>query len=199
MKVGYAMAEAIRSIRRVPLMAVVSVGTIGLSLMVFGLFLLVTYNVQGVVQELRAKVDVEAFLEEDITGETLTGLRSEVATLSGVLEIHYVSKEQAKARFAADFGDSLLSLLEGLAAWLDTFGPAVTHAHLQMRGEGRSLVRFDRFPDRAAEAVGILGEAGYAGSFALEFTEGTGADDENIDDLFANALRDLAFLKELLA
>ena len=113
MKVGYAMAEAIRSIRRVPLMTVVSVGTIGLSLMVFGLFLLITYNVQGVVQELRAKVDVEAFLEDDITAETLTGLRTEVAALSGVLEIHYVSKEQAKARFAADFGDSLLSLLEG--------------------------------------------------------------------------------------
>jgi cell division transport system permease protein len=113
MKIGYAMTEAIRSIRRVPLMTIVSVGTIGLSLMVFGLFLLVTYNVEGAVHELRAKVDVEAFLEEEVEEEALSRLRAEVATVSGVQEVHYISKEQARVRFAADFGDSLLSLLEG--------------------------------------------------------------------------------------
>jgi len=113
MKVGYAVAEAFRSIRRVPLMTTVSVGTIGLSLMVFGLFLLVTYNVQGVVQELRAKVDVEAYLEEGVRGQALSRLRAEVATIPGVQEVRYISKEQARARFVADFGDTLLSLLEG--------------------------------------------------------------------------------------
>jgi hypothetical protein len=40
---------------------------------------------------------------------------------------------------------------------------------------------------------------GFAGSYTLEFTEGTGASDESIDGLFGSALSDLRFLKELLA
>ena len=42
-------------------------------------------------------------------------------------------------------------------------------------------------------------DCGFAGSWTLEFTGGTGAADENIEDLYAGALADLAFLKELLA
>jgi len=137
MTVGYGITEAFRSIRRVPLMTTVSVGTIGLSLMVFGLFLLVTYNIQNVVQELRAKVDVEVFLEEDVRGDALARLRAEIATVSGVQDVQYISKEQARARFVADFGDTLLSLLEGnpLPASL-----LITLVDDQRTAEGASVV-----------------------------------------------------------
>jgi len=102
---GYAMVEAIRSMRRVPLMTTVSVGTIALSLMVFGLFLVVTYNVRGALLEVQAKVDVEAYLEEDVEGEALSLLRAEIATIPGVESVRYISKDQARERFAAEYGD----------------------------------------------------------------------------------------------
>lgn len=111
MKLGYAIVEAIRSMRRVPLMTTVAVGTITLSLMVFGLFLVVTYNIQGALQEIQAKVDVEAYLEEGVEGEALSLLRAEIATIPGVESVRYISKEQARNRFAADYGDTLLALL----------------------------------------------------------------------------------------
>jgi cell division transport system permease protein len=136
-KLTYAITEAFRSIRRVPLMTTVSVGTIGLSLMVFGLFLLITYNVQGIVEELRAKVDVEVFLEEEVRGETLSVLRAEIATIPGVQDVHYISREEARARFVADFGDTLLSLLEGnpLPASL-----LITLTEDQRTAEGAALI-----------------------------------------------------------
>lgn len=112
MKLGYALTEAFRSIRRIPLMTTVAVGTIALSLMVFGLFLVITYNVRGALEEIRARVDVEAYLEEGVTGGDLSRLRAEVATLPGVEGVRYVSKEQARARFVAEYGDTLLSLLD---------------------------------------------------------------------------------------
>jgi len=86
---------------------------------------------------------------------------------------------------------------EGLQEWFDLFGPAVTHAHLQMR-EGERLVRFDRRPELAAEAVEVLRRNAFAGSYTLEFTEGTATPGESIEELFANALLDLRFLKDLL-
>ena len=111
MTLGYAIVEAVRSMRRVPLMTTVAVGTIALSLMVFGLFLVVTYNVREALREVQSRVDVEAYLEEGIEGEVLARLRAEIATVPGVESVRYISKDQARARFAAQYGDSLLALL----------------------------------------------------------------------------------------
>ena len=112
MNLGYAIAEAFRSIRRVPLMSAVSVGTISLSLMVFGLFLLVTFNVRQELAGLQAQVDVEAYLEASVTDDLLVRLQAEVASVPGVAAVRYVSTEEARERFVADFGDTLLNLLE---------------------------------------------------------------------------------------
>jgi cell division transport system permease protein len=111
MNLGYAIVEAVRSMRRVPLMTTVAVGTIALSLMVFGLFLVVTYNVREALREVQSRVDVEAYLEEGIEGEALARLRAETATVPGVESVRYISKDQARERFAAQYGDSLLALL----------------------------------------------------------------------------------------
>ena len=88
--------------------------------------------------------------------------------------------------------------LDTLAEWFELFGPAITHAHLQMRDDDDGMVRFDRFPQRARKALSILKSFDFQGSFTLEFTEGTGSPYENIEDLYENAQRDLACLKDIL-
>ncbi|NLF31474.1 MAG: TIM barrel protein [Planctomycetes bacterium] len=84
-----------------------------------------------------------------------------------------------------------------LDAWLDTFGPGVRHAHLQMRDE-RNVIPFSAKPDVARRSIETLRRAGYDGSYTLEFTAGTLAPDETVDLLWANALADKAFLEDLL-
>jgi cell division transport system permease protein len=93
-------------------MSTVSVGTISLSLMVFGLFLLVTFNVRHELTRLQTQVDVEAYLDASVTGEMLVRLQAEVASVPGVAGVRYVSTEEARERFVADFGETLLNLLE---------------------------------------------------------------------------------------
>ena len=82
-----------------------------------------------------------------------------------------------------------------LTEWLDRFGPAVAHAHVALRDAGRS-VRLDRRGHHVEDVLAILHDAGYAGSFTLEFTEGTGEPDESIEPLWRAALADLRFLRE---
>jgi len=91
-----------------------------------------------------------------------------------------------------------LNRLESLQPWFDAFGPAVRHAHLQMRQDDRTVVRFDERPERARRAVQIMRNSAFDGSCTFEFARGMNAPGENIDDLLANALLDLAFLKEVL-
>jgi len=91
------------------------------------------------------------------------------------------------------------SRLDSLQAYLDRFGPRVVHAHLQMRpGHGDFFAFRDRV-DVAKEAIGVMQQAGFAGSYTLEFAVGTGAEGESAETLYAAALEDLAYLRDLLA
>jgi sugar phosphate isomerase/epimerase len=88
--------------------------------------------------------------------------------------------------------------VELLRAWFGHFGEAVTHSHVALRDEqGSARLRSD--PAHVREVLAVMRGEGYAGSFTLEFTEGTSAPDENIDALWRAALDDLRFLRECLA
>jgi hypothetical protein len=72
-------------------------------------------------------------------------------------------------------------------------GSRITHVHANLSSEGPMA------EDRVRARVALLREAGFRGSFTIEFTEGVGADDERVEDLFANAVRDARLLRKCLA
>ena len=92
----------------------------------------------------------------------------------------------------------LMNDLDRLKEWFSAFGQSITHTHIQMVDEDGKRVRLESDPKHVKEAIKIMRRAGYRGSFTLEFTEGTSALDENIEDLWKAALDDLSFLKSLL-
>lgn len=88
--------------------------------------------------------------------------------------------------------------LEELRTWFECLGRSITHAHVQMRGEDGKLARLDRKPSFVKEALHVMLEEGFKGTFTIEFTEGVGTADEDIEGLFRAAARDLSFLKTQL-
>ncbi len=93
----------------------------------------------------------------------------------------------------------LMSDLDRLKEWFSVFGKSITHAHVQMVDENGKRIRLERNPKHVREAINVMRGEGYRGSFTLEFTEGTSAPDENMEDLWKAALDDLRFLKSLLS
>ena len=105
---------------------------------------------------------------------------------------------------AADLGvevilHALLAPEERVRRYLELFGPAVTHIHVQLTDEDGQRTRLDADPDLVRERLRILREGGFCGSYSLEFTAGTATPDEDMETLWQNALADLAFLREELA
>lgn len=86
--------------------------------------------------------------------------------------------------------------LERLAAWFRLLGPKITHAHVQLRTRDDLFLRLDRDPGYVREALAVMREGGFRGSFTLEFAEGTRSASENMEELFSAVLADLAFLRE---
>jgi hypothetical protein len=89
--------------------------------------------------------------------------------------------------------------LDRLKAWFACLGPRITHAHVQLRAENGVVQCLYREPKLVKEALHIMLEEGFTGTYTLEFTEGTSSPDENMETLFNAALNDLDFLQQCLA
>ena len=86
--------------------------------------------------------------------------------------------------------------LEKLPQWLDLFGDEVKHIHLQLRDDDYKLINYAQNLGKVHETLDLLQSRQFKGSYTLEFTAGIGADGESPDLLYANALKDLAVLRE---
>jgi sugar phosphate isomerase/epimerase len=83
---------------------------------------------------------------------------------------------------------------ERLDEWFDEFGERLSHVHVQLSRDGQYM-RLERWPERVDETLEVLTRRGFAGTYTLEFTEGTRTEGETMGLLWDNALRDLEFLR----
>jgi len=86
---------------------------------------------------------------------------------------------------------------EGLRRWFESLDGRIVHSHVQFRVDGKPL-RLTAAPERNRDVLAALREAGYAGSFTLEFTEGMNRPNEDIETSYRYALDDLSFLRDNL-
>ena len=101
--VGYAFEEAIASIRRAGRSAVVSVITIAIAFVTLGGFLLLSVNVQGMLDRWLEAAEMSVYLNDNATEEERAALESALRARPEVAGVEYVGKERALERFRADF------------------------------------------------------------------------------------------------
>ena len=101
--VGYALEEAWVSLRRSGRSALVSIGTIAIAFMTLGGFLLVSVNVQGVLDQWLQAAEMSIYLHDTASEEDRLALEQFLRSQPMVADVEYVSREQALERFRADF------------------------------------------------------------------------------------------------
>lgn len=101
----YCFSEAATRLWRARGPSVLAVVTIGLSLFVLGLFLLLNANLQRLVSRWGESAELSIYLQDEVTAEELKTI-DDVAAQSGLADRRaYVSKDEALKRFRADFPD----------------------------------------------------------------------------------------------
>src|SRR5919112_443119 len=101
---GFFLAEALKNIRLNLLMSITAVTTTFICILVFGLGLLVSAHIQGVIGSVREDVSVEAFMP-DASSEEIDALAEKVEGWPEVASVTTVSEEQAFAEFKDKFKD----------------------------------------------------------------------------------------------
>jgi cell division transport system permease protein len=91
----YALREALNALRRTPMLSFLSALMIALSLLVIGLFGLVTSNIQSGLNQLESRVEVVAFLRDDADYNAVRIAQQDLSRLPQIREVRYISRAQA--------------------------------------------------------------------------------------------------------
>jgi cell division transport system permease protein len=112
MSLSYTLKESISGFKRTKLSTIVSIVTISISLLLLGVFAVITINTSRFIDTLRDKVEMEAFVQEPIRREELSDLIRNVTEIPGVGQVIYISKEEAAQIFKEQFGEDIQNVLE---------------------------------------------------------------------------------------
>jgi len=109
----FVIREALIGLRRNGVTTFIAIGIMFFSLFLFGLFLVGTFNLFGVIQAAREKVEINAFLGRELTDEEREKLSSKIKAMVGVKSVEYVSKEKALEEFKIEMPNAT-TLLEAV-------------------------------------------------------------------------------------
>jgi len=112
MSLRYTLRESLSGFTRTKLATAVSIVTIAISLMLLGVFAILTIHTSRFIEALRSKVELEAFLQEPLTGQDIADLQRRVLATKGVDSLVYISKETAAKIFKEEFGEDIHRVLE---------------------------------------------------------------------------------------
>jgi cell division transport system permease protein len=109
-----AVREALRGIRRAPLLSALSITTIAFSLFAFGLFGLIALNIADTLQQIEENVELRAFIAEGTPIEASATLLADAQAFPEVQSATLVTSEQALERARRELSEFADVFEEGL-------------------------------------------------------------------------------------
>ena len=105
--IGYSMKQGVKNIGRNKMFSIASIATMAACIFLFGLFFSIVINFNYIVEKAEEGVAITVFFEEEATQEQKDAIGTALESADGVLEIKYVSAEEAWEKFQKDyFGDT---------------------------------------------------------------------------------------------
>jgi len=113
-RIFYFLREAGRNYRTNPVVTGVSTGIISLSILIFGMFLIIFLNFRSFFEHWGRKVRVDVYLVENVPAAGAQKLDAAIRGIPGVYKVEYVSADDALREFRQMLGgqESLLNELE---------------------------------------------------------------------------------------
>lgn len=109
---GYLLKEGFKNIGRNKVMTTAAVFSIIASLFIFGVVLLIVFNVQNTADTLDSQVEIIVYLKDEISEAEVRKIGKQLEAMNGVDEVSYQSKADALRAMKEQLGDSG-EILEG--------------------------------------------------------------------------------------
>ena len=104
---GYSMKQGVKNIGRNKMFSIASIATMAACIFLFGLFYAIIVNLNYIVEEAEKNVAITIFFNDDSTQEQKDKIGEQLLDKKGVLDVNYISAEDAWEKFRDDyFGES---------------------------------------------------------------------------------------------
>jgi cell division transport system permease protein len=94
-------------------MSFASISSISISLFILGIFLLLTLNVNYLVQQIESQVEIRVYLDVNTPKDQIPLLQNEISAIPQVEKVLFVSKEEGLVYLREKLGENGKQLLEG--------------------------------------------------------------------------------------
>ena len=111
MQVNYVLKEGFSGFKRAKLSMVAAIVAIAVSLLLLSCFSILLINANTVVNNLRNRVEMEAFIGDHLSQDEITNLKIQIELLEGVQQARLITKEEAAAIFKEEFGEDIYKVL----------------------------------------------------------------------------------------
>ena len=101
----YIVRETIISLMRNSWMSFASIGTVAVSLFVFGMFLILVLNMNRMVASLESQVEISVYIRDEVSDIGIHALEERISQMQGVESVKYIDRESAMVRFRDRLGD----------------------------------------------------------------------------------------------
>ena len=102
---GFYFREALLSFRRSTLMSIAAILSTTTILLIVGVFLLISINLNLFLENLESQLEIVVYLEDNISKAELDNLKSNIISMDGIKEVKYVSKEEAYQYLLKNLGE----------------------------------------------------------------------------------------------
>ena len=130
--IEYYIREVFISLRRNNWMSVASIGTVAVSLFIFGMFLMMVMNMNKLAENMESQVQINVYLLDKVDREQARDIEKDLMEIEGVESVGFVTKDEAMERFKDRLGDqkTLLDALDATNPLPDSFEVTVTNPDL---------------------------------------------------------------------
>lgn len=130
--IEYYIREVFISLRRNNWMSVASIGTVAVSLFIFGMFLMMVMNMNKLAENMESQVQINVYLLDKVDREQARDIEKDLKDIEGVESVGFVTKDEAMERFKDRLGDqkTLLDALDETNPLPDSFEVTVTNPDL---------------------------------------------------------------------
>ena len=101
--IRYTIEQGLRNIVKNKMFSIASIATMAACIFMFGIFYSLITNVQYIVEKAEEGVAIVVFVNEDVTDEQLKNIEKKLNAREEVLEVKYVSADEAWKEFQKDY------------------------------------------------------------------------------------------------
>ena len=104
-KISFFFREAFGSLRRNYFMTAAALVTVLLSMAVLGVVMVFASSINGMLSDLKSKVEITVFLKDTASADSIDKLQAQIVSWPEVKNSEFVSKDKALERLRAEFTD----------------------------------------------------------------------------------------------